>query len=156
MAARSKAISEISDEEWQHACKAIIRTTLYCLQAAATHMRGGSILVIGPSFSFCGAAGLVPLSAAAEAQRGLMKSAARQLGERGFSVNWIAAASVAWSPMFAHASLPFRPERVPIALGRRPDLASEIVPIIDFLGSHEGRSITGASLSLDGGEWMLP
>jgi len=45
---------------------------------------------------------------------------------------------------------------VPVAMGRAPDLGREIVPVIEFLGSAAGRAMTGATLVLDGGEWMLP
>ena len=31
-----------------------------------------------------------------------------------------------------------------------------IVPVIEFLGSAAGRVMTGATLMLDGGEWMVP
>jgi hypothetical protein len=30
------------------------------------------------------------------------------------------------------------------------------VPVIDFLAGKEGRAMTGATLVLDGGEWMVP
>ena len=30
------------------------------------------------------------------------------------------------------------------------------MPVIQVLGSEAGRAITGATLVLDGGEWMVP
>ena len=52
--------------------------------------------------------------------------------------------------------LPVKPDAVQVALGRPLDLASEIAPVIEFLGSAAGRVMTGATLMLDGGEWMVP
>jgi len=158
VALESQDIVSISDQRWSAACRATMKSTLYCLQAGHAHMgrRGGSIVVIGPSLSLAGAAGLIPLTTAAEGQRGLTKSSARQWGRLGLTVNWIAAAPRALSPLFAQASLPVKPDPVPIAFGRPVDLQSEIVPVIEFLGTKAGRAMTGATLVLDGGEWMVP
>jgi NAD(P)-dependent dehydrogenase (short-subunit alcohol dehydrogenase family) len=158
LALESQDLVSMSDERWSACCRAALKATLYCLQAAHTSMnrRGGSIVLIGPSLSLAGAPGLVPLSAAVEGQRGLAKSSARQWGRLGLTVNWIAAAPRSLSPLFAQASLPVKPDPVPVAFGRPLDLQSEIVPIIEFLGTKAGRAMTGATLVLDGGEWMVP
>jgi NAD(P)-dependent dehydrogenase (short-subunit alcohol dehydrogenase family) len=131
-----------------------MKCVLHVLQASHTHLsaRGGSVVIVGPSLSLAGAAQLVPLSAAVEGQRGLVKSTARQWGRSGVTVNWIAAAPRALSPRFDDLPLPSRPDPVPVAFGRALDLASEIAPVIEFLGSGAGRAMTGATLLLDGGE----
>ncbi len=118
--------------------------------------RGGSIVVVGPSLSLAGAPQLVALSTAVEGQRGLVKSTARQWGRRGLTVNWIAAAPRGLSPVFEKLPLPVKPDAVMVALGRPLDTQREIVPVIEFLGSAAGRVMTGATLMLDGGEWMVP
>lgn len=156
-AAIARDLVETRDEEWQISCRNVIRTTLYCLQAAYAVFDGpGTVVVIGPSFSFSGSADLVPLSTASEAQRGLVKSAARQWGERGIRLNWVGANAQTLSDDFADARLPFRPERIPFVSGRPLDLEADVVPIIAFLAGTAGRNMSGASLCLDGGEWMLP
>ena len=60
------------------------------------------------------------------------------------------------SSRFDGLPLPVKPDAVMVALGRPLDLASEVVPVIEFLGSPQGRVMTGATLLLDGGEWMVP
>ena len=93
---------------------------------------------------------------ACHSRAGLVKSTARQWGQRGVTVNWIAAAPRGLSPVFAKLPLPIKPDAVMVALGRPLDTQREIVPMIEFLGSPGGRAMTGATLMLDGGEWMVP
>jgi len=149
-----------SDAQWRTACGQTMKTTLYVLQAAHGQFTaasgGGSVVVIGGSFSLAGASQLIPLSTAIEGQRGLVKSAARQWGKTGITVNWIAAAAKGLSERFADVKLPFKGDSVPVAFGRTLDLAREIVPVVEFLGGPAGRVMTGATLLLDGGEWMVP
>jgi 3-oxoacyl-[acyl-carrier protein] reductase len=155
-------IVDVSDAEWFAACGQTMKSTLYTLQAAHGQMTqpgspgGGSVVVIGGSFSLAGAAQLIPFSTAIEGQRGLVKSTARQWGKTGITVNWIAAAAKGLSDRFADVKLPFKADSVPVAFGRTLDLAREIVPVVAFLGSPAGRAMTGATLLLDGGEWMVP
>lgn len=161
VALNAQDIGTLSEEHWHAACGAAMKSVLYALQAAHTSFtqtagRGGSVVVIGPSLSLAGAGQLVALSTAIEGQRGLVKSTARQWGERGITVNWIAAAPRGLSPLFDKLPLPVKPDAVMVALGRPLDLATEIAPVIEFLGSAAGRVMTGATLMLDGGEWMVP
>jgi NAD(P)-dependent dehydrogenase (short-subunit alcohol dehydrogenase family) len=157
-ALRPCAVQELADESWQLGCRDAMKALLYVLQAAFKHMRerGGSIVAIGPALSLAGAAQLVALSTAVEGQRGLVKSAARQWGRHGVSVNWLAVAPRALSPLFESLPLPVKPDPVMVALAERPALDGGIAGAIDFLGSAAGRSMTGATVMLDGGEWMVP
>ena len=151
-------IGTLDDAQWHAACGAAMKSVLYALQASFTHMvpQGGSVVVVGPSLSLAGASQLVALSTAIEGQRGLVKSTARQWGQRGITVNWIAAAPRSLSSKFGTLPLPLKPDAVMVALGSPLDLATEIAPVIEFLGSAAGRVMTGATLMLDGGEWMVP
>jgi len=154
----AREVAALDDEHWRSACTAAIKSVLYTLQAAhaAFAGRGGSIVVVGPALALAGAPQLVALATALEGQRGLVKSAARQWGRHGITVNWVAVAPLALSPQFATLPLPVRPDAVPVALGRAPALAGEVAPVIDFLASPAGRAVTGATLVGDGGEWMVP
>jgi NAD(P)-dependent dehydrogenase (short-subunit alcohol dehydrogenase family) len=158
VALQPQDVTAITDDDWRASCGAAMKSVLFGLQASHTQMaqRGGSVAVVGPTLSLAGAPQLVPLSTAVEGQRGLVKSTARQWGKLGLTVNWVAAAPRALSSLFDTLTLPVKPDRVPVAFGRPLDLGSEIVPVIEFLGSAAGRAMTGATLVLDGGEWMLP
>jgi 3-oxoacyl-[acyl-carrier protein] reductase len=158
VALRPGPISALDADAWRASCDAAMKGVLYALQASFALMqgRGGSIVVVGPSLSLPGAPQLVALSTAVEGQRGLVKSSARQWGRHGITVNWIAAAPRALSPAFNGLPLAVKPDPVMVALGRPMALAAEIAPVIAFLGSPAGRAMTGSTLLVDGGEWMVP
>jgi NAD(P)-dependent dehydrogenase (short-subunit alcohol dehydrogenase family) len=157
-ALRPCAIHELANEAWQLACRDAMKALLYVLQAAYRHMgeRGGSVVAIGPALSLAGASQLVALSSAVEGQRGLVKSTARQWGRCGLTVNWVAAAPQSLTPLFEGLPLPLKPDPVMVAMGQRPALGDGIAGVIDFLGSAAGKAMTGATLMVDGGEWMVP
>jgi 3-oxoacyl-[acyl-carrier protein] reductase len=151
-------VHEMAPAQWHAACRDAMKALLYVLQASFTQMaeRGGSVVALGPALALAGAEQLVALSAALEGQRGLVKSAARQWGRRGLTVNWVAAAPRALSPLFDGLPLPVKPDAVRVALGSGPALDEGLAGVIDFLGSPAGRALTGATLVADGGEWMVP
>src|SRR5260370_31879217 len=71
-----------------------MRPALTILQASLGVMQGigGRIVFVTPTVSMSGAAGLVPYTTAVEGQRLLAKSAARQWGPDGITVNCVAVA----------------------------------------------------------------
>jgi NAD(P)-dependent dehydrogenase (short-subunit alcohol dehydrogenase family) len=150
----------LSRADWQSAAHDSFLTTLFCLQAAHGVQReqGGVTVVVGPSTALVGAAGLVPLMTLAEAQRTLVKSAARQWGALGMRLNWVGIAAAQYDPALATAALPQTPELgpPPPALRRVPQAQADVADVIAWLGSDGARGITGATLNLDGGDWMVP
>jgi len=151
----------LTADEWVRAVHGAAKITLYCLQAARSHMvksGGGTIVCVGPSFALVGAARLLGLSTVLEAQRALVKSAARQWGRHGIRAHWIALGVGANYPELLGVPLPNGPELGPPAppLGRVPDFEQDVVGIAEFLASGAGRGLTGTSLVADGGDWMVP
>jgi NAD(P)-dependent dehydrogenase (short-subunit alcohol dehydrogenase family) len=155
---RPAALAGMDEADFAQA-DAATRATLYTLQAAHRQMsgRGGAIVVVGPALSLVGAAHLVALCTACEGQRSLLKSAARQWGKLGITLNWIGVADACYAAELAGLA-PEVPELgpPPCALGRTPDLVADVAPVLAFLGSGGARGLTGASINLDGGEWMTP
>ncbi|MDQ3145601.1 MAG: SDR family oxidoreductase, partial [Actinomycetota bacterium] len=88
------AFADIDDERFEAVWEATMRGTRWWLQAAQAAMagRGGRIVVVISTAALSGAAGLVAYTAAAEGQRLLAKSAARQWGAEGIAVNCLAVA----------------------------------------------------------------
>ncbi|HVY86774.1 MAG TPA: SDR family oxidoreductase [Caulobacterales bacterium] len=157
VAMNPQPIAALPEGEWRSALMEGLRTTVRLLQALAPHVKskGAAIVFVAPSLSLVGTPDMVALSALLEGQRGLMKSVARQWGGSGVTLNWIATAPRALAP-FEGVALAAKPDAVSLALGRAPDPRSEIAPAVAFLASKAGRAMTGATLMLDGGEWMVP
>lgn len=157
--AGARRITEQPHDEWNQLTHASVRAALHCVQSAAVHFAGrpGSVLMLGPAMALVGAAGLVAVSLALEAQRSLMKSAARQLGTQGLRLNWLAIADANY-PQLAAAAIPAVPELgpPPPALGRSPEVGGELAALVAFFGSPSGAALTGATLNADGGNWMVP
>lgn len=157
---KSAAIESLSYESWIETTHGAVKSTLYCLQAAHEQFdgRGGAILVFGPAIALVGVAGLVPLSTALEGQRALVKSAARQWGRKGIRINWLAIGPEGNYPALASAAVPEVPEfgPPPPALGRVPELARDAASLIRVLCSDVAWALTGATINLDGGNWMVP
>lgn len=150
-ATHPRALVDLDDLGWDTTCEAVLRTSLFVLQAAyrCLHERGGRIVVVTPSVALTGAAGLAPLTAAAEGQRALAKSAARAWGSRGITVNCLAPALPVESTGTLRLSLP---DPSLETAGSEADLS----PLVAFLVSDDSRSLTGATLVADGGVWMGP
>jgi 2-hydroxycyclohexanecarboxyl-CoA dehydrogenase len=155
VAAEPMPLEEVDDARWQAVWEDTLRASLLCCQAAFAQMAGrpGRIIFSTPTVSMSGAAGLVAYTAAVEGQRLLAKSAARQWGSQGITVNCIA-------PPFdlgddhdgGHSHVPLTPP----ALGGPGDPETDLGPVVVFLASDAGHFVTGATLSLDGGDWMAP
>ena len=157
-AMRIAPLSALSEDEWRLGACDGLRTLVYLLRALSPRIkgRGVAVVLVGPSLSLVGCPEMVALTTLLEGQRGMVKSIARQWGGSGVTLNWVAVAPRALSPLFDAAPLAAKPDAVSVALGRPLDPRREIAPIIGFLGSGAGRAITGACLTLDGGEWMVP
>jgi NAD(P)-dependent dehydrogenase (short-subunit alcohol dehydrogenase family) len=87
-----------------------------------------------------------------------MKSVARQVGDRGITLNWIGVAPAAYAAKLAEAEIPHGPEMGPpaYALGRIPSLKEDVARTVALFANGGAAAFTGASINIDGGEWMQP
>jgi 3-oxoacyl-[acyl-carrier protein] reductase len=133
---------------------ATMQSTLYAVQGAFDGMQGGRgrIIVLIPTVGLTGTAGLVHLAAAVEGQRLLAKSAARQWGPLGITVNCVAVAPelVVAAPMQDLTAI-----SKPV-LGRDGDPQTDLGPIVEFLASDASHFVTGTTITADGGVWLYP
>jgi NAD(P)-dependent dehydrogenase (short-subunit alcohol dehydrogenase family) len=145
-----RPLVETSESEWERSCEGPLQAALFVLQAAYMHLRerGGRIVLITPTISTAGAEGLVALSAGVEAIRILGKSAAKQWGADGITVNSLAPGLDAMSD---GREVP----RVSLGEAALPqfDPLLDIGPIVSFLASDAAAHLTGATLRVDGGSW---
>lgn len=132
----------------------ILATAAVCTAARAHFVeskRRGRIVVVVPTVSQLGAAGLVALVTSLEAQRTLVKSLARAWGLEGITVNCVAPTlDVALGRDFP--SNPGQALHQP-ALEDAGDAAAVGRLVVMFLDSIAGR-VTGQTLQADGGMWM--
>jgi NAD(P)-dependent dehydrogenase (short-subunit alcohol dehydrogenase family) len=137
---------------WDERCEAVLRTALWCCQAAFTRMadRGGRLVLVTPTVGLTGAPELVPYATAVEGMRALAKSAARQWGGHGIAVNCVA------PPIELVAGAASQPPVGGWALGHPPDGRADIAPVVALLAGEAAHSVTGTTITVDGGVVMAP
>lgn len=146
-------VTACDDATWDERCEAPLRAALACAQAAFDHLGGGGALVyITPTVTLTGASGLVPYVTALEGVRALAKSAARQWGAGGITVNCVAPALAVVAPGVAASD----PAVAEAALGGPPDPRTGVAPVVAWLLSPLARAVTGLTIALDGGVVMAP
>jgi NAD(P)-dependent dehydrogenase (short-subunit alcohol dehydrogenase family) len=145
------AFADVDDARWEAVWERTMLGTIRCFQAgfAAMRDRGGRIVAVIPTLSLYGAAGLAPLSAAAEGQRLLVKSAARQWGAHGITVNCVAVA-----PDLVVEQMSSKPVTLALPALGGPGTAADVASLVVFLASDESRFVTGQTICADGGTWM--
>jgi len=147
---------ELRDEDFVAAFERPVLDLLWSLHAAWAHLRrpGARVVVVVPTIGMAGAPGLAALAAAAEAQRLLVKSAARQWGADGVVMNVIAPDLAALAP--GAADLPSVSLSAPaLGNGGVGDLAA-VAQLVCAIALGDTTALTGATLSADGGTWMAP
>jgi len=152
------ALSDIEDATIASQIATSTTAAFHCAQAAFEHLRqrGGSLILLSSPAGIEGSANLPLYATVKGAQRGLLKSLAREWGPDGVRVNAIA--PVAWTQAMADAGaanpelasrlLPGTP------LGRIGDPEADIGPVAVFLMSDLARHMTGQTLAVDGGRFM--
>jgi NAD(P)-dependent dehydrogenase (short-subunit alcohol dehydrogenase family) len=148
------AFEDVDDDRWDRVWEQTMRGLIFLFQAGHAQMRGhaGRFILVTPTISMSGAPGFVPYTAAVEGQRLLAKSAARQWGADGITVNCLAPAPEHLVPEAAGAVAALAAP----ALGGAGDVTTDLGPIVVFLASEAGHFVTGATLCADGGVWMAP
>jgi NAD(P)-dependent dehydrogenase (short-subunit alcohol dehydrogenase family) len=165
---RRGALADLDAASWRDRVEVPLHRTLVCFRGAfdSLRQRGGSMVVLVPTSALVGASGFVPWGAVTEGQRSLAKAAARAWGRHGITVNCVAvpAALLVAGPADraggndgsggVETSLD-RPGQPTPALGH-PDMGADVAPVVRALLSPAWRSVTGATLAVDGGVWMTP
>ncbi len=152
---RALAATPIADTEpiaWDERCEGVLRAALATAQGAweVLRARGGRIVFVTPTVALTGAANLVPYVSAVEGIRALAKSAARQWGTDGITVNCVA------PPVELVGDAASPPGLEATALGREPDARADVAPVLALLAAPGAHFVTGATIVVDGGRVMAP
>jgi NAD(P)-dependent dehydrogenase (short-subunit alcohol dehydrogenase family) len=153
-------LAELDHETWQRRAEEPLKRALHRLQGTYRHFRrtGGRMVVLLPSLSLCGAAGLVPWVSAAEGQRAFAKIAARVWGREGVTVNCLAVPAhlLAGRPRGTPTGPLDRPGLPAPSLGGAPDVRADISRVVDHFLDPDLAVLTGQTVGVDGGVWMAP
>jgi NAD(P)-dependent dehydrogenase (short-subunit alcohol dehydrogenase family) len=152
---RSSPLDDITLDNLQDQVAVSIRGMYLVARAAFPLLQGvgGSYLVTTSEAGFEGKKLLAAYAMVKAAQRGMMRSLAREWGPAGIRVNAIA--PLASSPAMdkAFVSDPEMRDRVNsrISLGRLGDATEDIGTVVRFLLSDDARYVTGQTVMVDGG-----
>lgn len=148
---RAEPIDSLSLADFDESMEVNLRAPFVASKAAAVHMgEGGRIISIGSNLAErVTDEGLAAYSTSKAALVGLTRALARDLGGRGITANVVHPGSTntdmnpADGPYAEH-------QRQKMAMPRFGD-AEEIAGLVAWLAGPEGRFVTGAALTIDGG-----
>ncbi len=141
----ARPFDTISDDEWESAWERPVLDTVAALrQAKLDGIR--RLVVVVPVLAMSGGSQYAHVAAPAEAIRVLVKSAAKQWGGDGVTVNAVAIASAAVVADAAAAG--------PVSIAPSALDSSDPSAMIGFLCSEAAGDVTGQTITIDGGAWM--
>jgi NAD(P)-dependent dehydrogenase (short-subunit alcohol dehydrogenase family) len=153
--------AETDEEEWEHTFRTGATATLWAMKAAFPHLKtagSGRVINTGSSAGQKGQEGFTCYNAAKEAIRAITRTAAREWGQYGITVNVVCpwtetepvAAFKAAQPKDYAALLATVPMR------RAGDSLHDVGPLMVFLASDGSRYLTGSTFMVEGGLNMFP
>jgi len=155
--AESVDVADMSDQQWEKRCELVIRSTINVLQGAYTALKdsGGVIIVTLPTVGLSGQRHFAAYAAACEAQRTLVKAAARAWGKSGIRVH-----SVVFGPELLGGDIAEVAPKQSLLLERAlpehevDSWGDDLASTIEFLIGPGATGITGNTVAVDSGRWM--
>ena len=149
---------KMTEEQWDEVVDIHLKGAFLCIQAASKHMmehKYGKIINVTSSAGLWGTKGQINYSAAKGGVVALTKSAARELGSYGITVNVIQPGYVSTEMTEKIRTDPKLKEiytgRILLARFAEPE---EVVPAFIFLASEDSSYVTGQLFCVDGGLGM--
>jgi NAD(P)-dependent dehydrogenase (short-subunit alcohol dehydrogenase family) len=146
-----------AEETWRFVVEISLLTTLRCTREVVEEMRArrsGRIVNMSSESAFYGDIGFADYAAAKMGVVGFTRALARELAPFRVTVNAVGPGAIRTR---AHDRLP--PEvidrvrtSVPMGFVAEPD---DVAGVVAFLASDDARYVTGQSILIDGGRWMV-
>jgi NAD(P)-dependent dehydrogenase (short-subunit alcohol dehydrogenase family) len=154
---RSRPFVESNEDVWRFVLEVSLLVTMRLTRLVAPGMvaRGyGRIVNVSSDAALVGDAGLADYATAKMGLIGFTRSLARELAPRGVTVNAVAPGAIRTA---AHGHLPAELlDRVragtPAGFIAEPE---DVAGLVAYLASEEARFVTGQTMLIDGGRWML-
>lgn len=155
-----KSFLEIDAEEWDRVMAVNARGTFECIKAVSAPMiaKGhGKIVNVASTTYFKGAPRMMHYVASKGAVIGITRVASRELGEHGITVNCIAPGLTMTEPLREKGQFagPAYEANINSRSIRREQVPGDLVGAMLFLASSQSDFITGQTLVVDGGNFML-
>ena len=150
---RDALLVRMTDEKWNDVLRTNLTGTFNVTRAAARHMmcqRSGRIVLISSVVGLGGNAGQANYAASKAGVIALAKTAAKELGSRGVTVNVVAPGFVETDMTSSLDNEVVSSYLANIPL-RRAGTPSDVAKAVVFLASEDASYITGQVLAIDGG-----
>jgi 2-hydroxycyclohexanecarboxyl-CoA dehydrogenase len=151
------AVADVDANDFDVFYTSGVKGTLWAMQAVYPHMKEqqwGRIVNFASSMGITGGRGFAAYNASKEAIRALTRTAAREWGADGITVNAIAPAAATHHGDAGKQSEGYRIFIENCPMGRQGDPELDIAPIAWFLCSDACRYLTGQTFMADGGAFM--
>ncbi|KAK5174141.1 uncharacterized protein LTR77_001221 [Saxophila tyrrhenica] len=148
----TRTVEQQDDDQWDMIMRVNLTGMMYVLRAELQAMKGpGGIVCVSSIQGTMGFAKHAAYTASKHGMLGLVRSAAKEVGERNIRVNSVAPGSIATPLMDKRNALegvvPHDYHPTPISRLGKPD---EVGNLIAFLLSDESAFISGATYAIDG------
>lgn len=155
-----KTLLEIESSDWDRVMAVNARGTFECIKAVAPHMmerRSGKIVNVASTTYFKGMPRMMHYVASKGAVIGITRVAARELGDHHITVNCLAPGLTMTEPVRAMGQFsgPAYEAGVNSRAIKREQTPADLVGAMLFLASSQSDFITGQTLVVDGGSFML-
>ena len=150
-------MAEVDADDFDVFYRSGVKGTLWAMQAAYPHMKAqgfGRIVNFASSMGITGGSGFGAYNASKEAIRAITRTAAREWGAAGITVNAIAPAAATHHGEAGKQSEGYRIFIENCPMKRQGDPELDIGPIAWFLCSDACRYLTGHTFMADGGAFM--
>jgi NAD(P)-dependent dehydrogenase (short-subunit alcohol dehydrogenase family) len=150
------ALVDLSTDQWHAMADEPLESAIRLARGVHADLAtsSGAMIFLVPLMASAGGEGFTPLATAAEGIRILAKSLAKTWGHDGIRAHAITLDPSAFLADADAAGMAEANSLHDPPLGRVPDLADEVAPIVDALTGDDFASLVGASLVVDGGLWM--